>query len=112
MKRFFILVSLASLGCANARTFTEAHCDTVEAREAATFVIECSKAANPMSDEEGEDLVAQCHATARELFCSERWRVVSPWEDGISASCDDVAKGSDEQKACRRAGWNGKDGEQ
>jgi hypothetical protein len=35
----------------------------------AKFIIECAKAANPMSDEEGEDLVRQCEQTSLELFC-------------------------------------------
>ena len=35
----------------------------------AEFIINCAKAANPMSDEEGEDLVEQCERTSRNLFC-------------------------------------------
>lgn len=35
----------------------------------AKFVIDCAKAANPMSDEEGEDLVLQCERTSNALFC-------------------------------------------
>ena len=34
----------------------------------AAFIIDCATAANPMSDEEGEDLVYQCELTARSLF--------------------------------------------
>jgi len=37
----------------------------------AEFIINCAKAANPMSDEEGEDLVLQCERTSRDLFCNE-----------------------------------------
>lgn len=37
----------------------------------ARFIIDCAKAANPMSDEEGEDLVLQCDRTSRVLFCEE-----------------------------------------
>lgn len=37
----------------------------------AKFIIECAKAANPMSDEEGEDLVKQCGQTSFELFCEK-----------------------------------------
>jgi hypothetical protein len=36
----------------------------------ASFIIECAEAANPKSDEEGEDLVAQCEYTSRNLFCT------------------------------------------
>ena len=35
----------------------------------AEFIINCAKAANPMSDEEGEDLVLQCERTSYDLFC-------------------------------------------
>ena len=42
-------------------------CKDTEKR--AEFIINCAKAANPMSDEEGEDLVKQCAITAENLFC-------------------------------------------
>ena len=35
----------------------------------AEFILNCAKAANPMSDEEGEDLVKQCEKTSYDLFC-------------------------------------------
>jgi hypothetical protein len=34
----------------------------------ARFVIDCSTAANPRSDEEGEDLVAQCERTGIRVY--------------------------------------------
>ncbi len=34
------------------------------------FTLSCIKNGNPMSDEEGEDLVAECRKTAKEFFCS------------------------------------------
>lgn len=37
----------------------------------AKFIIECAKAANQMSDEQGEDLVKQCEQTSLELFCEK-----------------------------------------
>lgn len=37
-------------------------------KKASEFIVECSKAANPMSDEEGEDLVSQCEQTAIKLY--------------------------------------------
>ena len=40
-----------------------------DADKRAKFIIDCAKAANPMSDEEGEDLVKQCDSSSRELFC-------------------------------------------
>jgi len=36
----------------------------------ANFILKCAEAANPKSDEEGEDLVIQCEKTSRNLFCS------------------------------------------
>ena len=48
------------------------HCTTLEERQAlAAFVVDCSRAANPKSDEEGEDLVAQCQGTAEKILCPE-----------------------------------------
>jgi len=40
----------------------------------AKFIIDCSKAANPMSDEEGEDLVKQCSWTSQDLFCTKEFK--------------------------------------
>lgn len=45
-------------------------CQTTESRRRlAKFIIDCSAAANPKSDEEGEDLVAQCEQTGRRTIC-------------------------------------------
>jgi hypothetical protein len=35
----------------------------------AEFIVKCSEAANPKSDEEGEDLVKQCEWTGRRTIC-------------------------------------------
>ncbi len=43
-----------------------------EAEKLGQFVINCSEAANPKSDEEGEDLVAQCERTGRRIFCKTK----------------------------------------
>lgn len=40
----------------------------------AKFIIDCAKAANPMSDEEGEDLVAECRKTSNYLFCKKIYK--------------------------------------
>ena len=40
-----------------------------EKRELASFIIKCSEAANPKSDEEGEDLVIQCERTGINTLC-------------------------------------------
>ena len=38
-------------------------------KELASFIISCAKAANPLSDEEGEDLVKQCEWTGQRTIC-------------------------------------------
>lgn len=43
-------------------------CSTVGST-VAEAVIRCAKVANPMSDEEGEDLVLQCEQTMSRLLC-------------------------------------------
>ena len=35
----------------------------------ANFIVECARAANPMSDEEGEALVRECGSQAHFIFC-------------------------------------------
>lgn len=43
-----------------------------ERKQLAEAIVSCAKAANPMSDEEGEDLVAQCEGTMARTVCPER----------------------------------------
>lgn len=38
-------------------------------KQLAEFVLTCAKNANPLSDEEGEDLVAQCQKTGTQVVC-------------------------------------------
>lgn len=45
-------------------------------KEAADFIIECSKVSNTRSDEEGEDVVAQCEQTARNLYESTEYYII------------------------------------
>jgi len=48
----------------------EAYKDTcAESDKRAKFIIDCARAANPMSDEEGEDLVNECGYQARAIYC-------------------------------------------
>lgn len=69
-----LLAALAALsGCAEGtrvERFEKNFCQTTESRERlAKFIIDCSAAANPKSDEEGEDLVAQCELTGTKTLC-------------------------------------------
>ncbi|ALM62114.1 hypothetical protein AXI64_gp122 [Vibrio phage qdvp001] len=41
--------------------------------QAAEFIINCAEAANPLSDEEGEDLVSQCERTATKIYGVEEF---------------------------------------
>lgn len=73
-KGLAILAAVVLTGCSNApqppRIVSEPHCTTPTERAAlAQFVVDCSKAANPLSDEEGEDLVAQCQSTGTDVLC-------------------------------------------
>lgn len=45
-------------------------CDTISQSK---FIISCAEAANPKSDEEGEDLVRQCEKTSQNLFCEKKF---------------------------------------
>lgn len=38
-------------------------------KELAAFILECAKNANPLADEEGEDLVKQCERTGENVVC-------------------------------------------
>ena len=47
-------------------------CLTEESKtKLAKFIVDCAKSANPMSDEEGEDLVKQCELTGKETICTD-----------------------------------------
>jgi len=68
-----ILITIAMLllqGCQpKLRVYSEINIRGSEA--AAQFIVECAKAANPMADEEGEDLVEECTNTAKEVYGTE-----------------------------------------
>lgn len=80
-----LLLSLVLFGCSETRRIERTYinmCDTKEQKvQLAKFIVDCAKAANPLSDEEGEALVAQCEKTGRRVVCNTiekcRW-LVSP----------------------------------
>ena len=49
-------------------------CADVDGDAAAECMIRCAEAANPKSDEEGEDLVAECAEQCSEMKCHTRAR--------------------------------------
>ena len=68
-------LALTLLACAaacdgSASVYWRRECLIESAERRAKFVLDCATAANPHSDEEGEDLVSQCESTAAALFCS------------------------------------------
>lgn len=79
MKAFFVsCVVLFLAGCSDptldirSSLIIEPHCSTPEERQAlASFIIECGRAVNSHSDEEGEDLIAQCEKTGERALCPE-----------------------------------------
>jgi hypothetical protein len=77
MKNRTVLIGIMAVvlsGCTTASSTversTKASCEDPKLRrELAAFIVKCSEAANPKSDEEGEDLVAQCEETGRRTLC-------------------------------------------
>lgn len=72
-----LLPILILVGCSNNKEViidkvTRRKCVEEKDRDKlANFIIKCAEAANPKSDEEGEDLVAQCESTGVNSVCPE-----------------------------------------
>lgn len=99
-------ILLLGLGCDRATVRYEPFCQPDAAR--AEWVAKCAEAANPKSDEEGEDLVAQCDVSSKSLFCKHRW--VSYNDSGglyKPVPCS-LTKEPDRLRACSSAGWDPK----
>jgi hypothetical protein len=46
-----------------------------------SFILTCAKNANPLSDEEGEDLVLQCEHTGKRVVCPQKkYFVTYAWD--------------------------------
>jgi len=70
----YIILTLTILtlltGCDIVRHHKEPRCVTVEEKtKQADWALQCIEKGNPMSDEEGEDLVAQCEQSGRRVAC-------------------------------------------
>lgn len=65
-----ISILLLCIGCSKLKNEPHIYVGKhiVDKDAAATFTINCARAANPMSDEEGEDLVAECFSKAEILY--------------------------------------------
>jgi hypothetical protein len=81
----------------------ELRCVERDGDAAASCMIDCSRAANPKSDEEGEDLVAECAQQCAEFRCTRRsWH----YRGHNAYDWTPCELGSDvEQRACRKMGW-------
>jgi len=66
MLKKILLFALFFVGCETNENleWTEYRCSSQEMPALRAFIVDCAKAANPLSDEEGEDLVSQCENTA------------------------------------------------
>jgi hypothetical protein len=69
MKHYYLLPFLLIACDADVPVAYRPLCDVETAERRAAFIIDCARAANPLSDEEGEDLVHQCQKTAEGLMC-------------------------------------------
>ena len=67
MKYLALVIALAVTGCTP--DFTVDTTQSIKgSTEAAEWIIKCAEAANPLSDEEGEDLVYGCAHTAKSIY--------------------------------------------
>jgi hypothetical protein len=64
-----ILISLVACGSEYQPEYKGVRTCPTDKSVIADFIVRCATAANPHSDEEGEDLVAQCEETAEHTFC-------------------------------------------
>lgn len=71
--KIFLLSSLLLFSCSEIKNEThyERMCTNHDSNELQTFILDCIKRANPMSDEEPEDYIRQCQYTAETVICDE-----------------------------------------
>ena len=78
-----IVAVLALAACEDVKKVSS-KTEIVDSDKAARFIVDCAKAANPMSDEEGEDLVYQCELTAKKIYGATVYYI---WHD-YSMHCE------------------------
>jgi hypothetical protein len=105
-----VMGALALTGCQPApqEDFDAApRCVDIDRPAASAFVIACAAAANPKSDEEGEDLVRQCEETATNLHCLRtEWMVWPHYHVPKAVLCRKTKGGA--RLACEAKGWDGR----
>ncbi len=112
--RVYILMwcAVAALGCGGGDPINfKSQCDK-PAPGAQSCMIECARAANPHSDEEGEDLVRECARQCYRMNCERTTWLY--WTQagflGAKSGYQRCALASKRiQMLCRAAGWNGPD---
>ena len=113
MKTFtLILISFILIGCSEQKDKKPTEITVVSAldiikedrEKAASFILQCAKNANPLSDEEGEDLVKQCDRTADGIYGVQRYKICTGKCWSNFKWCDDVTL-ANEIKACKNNGW-------
>ena len=74
-KVLLILGALVLTGCNDYDTkwYISSKNSIMGSDKAAEFIVKCAQAANPLSDEEGEDLVQQCESTAKSIYATKVW---------------------------------------
>lgn len=104
----FLSVALCLAACVDPpppvpRITFDRHCSMEQSERVAKFIVDCAEAANPKSDEEGEDLVEQCEETAKNVLCPEVAFVSSGKSEDYSLPkpCS-IVKEPELAKACQR----------
>ncbi len=95
MKYTLILLTVLFVGCEKVSFVerTTPYCLEEKDRDKlAKFVVDCSTAANPKSDEEGEDLVAQCEKMGVASICpmTKMCRYEGRGWSGVWTTCDEA----------------------
>jgi len=92
-----ILLSLLLVACDNRHMSKEMDCPSPTTTEHRVWLLDCIEKGNPLSDEEGEDLVKQCEWTAERMFCLSvpSVRVTSFGNRGYTISCKKAVYQSD-----------------
>lgn len=114
MKRIIICLIVVMVCNCEVYRVTNFRVSNEKIEETAEFILTCIKNGNPMSDEEGEDLVAQCDRTANDLFTEVSYKMHVSLEkyDGFghiprgrnSYILCDVAKG-EQRRVCIEKGY-------